>query len=118
MKTAREAQMQGEFQKIQHLAGLGSRQSESTDVPGYRVPVSKRMLDIGCLLLALPTLLPLFAVMALFIKIVSPGPVFFRQQRVGAAGQQTGVYRPGRSLPAHAERRRAARDLPRSTALY
>ena len=85
--------MQGEFHKIQHLAGLGSRQSESTDVPGYRVPVSKRMLDIGCLLLALPTLLPLFAVMALFIKIVSPGPVFFRQERVGFMGKRFRIFK-------------------------
>jgi lipopolysaccharide/colanic/teichoic acid biosynthesis glycosyltransferase len=93
MKTAREVQMQGEFQKIHHLAGLGSIQSDSAEAAGYRVPWSKRVLDIGCLLLALPTLLPIFAVIAVFIKIVSPGPVFFRQERVGFMGKRFKIFK-------------------------
>lgn len=48
----------------------------------------KRVLDIFCLLLALPTLLPLFAAIALLIKLVSPGPVFFTQDRIGFMGRR------------------------------
>jgi lipopolysaccharide/colanic/teichoic acid biosynthesis glycosyltransferase len=58
-----------------------------------RVPVAKRILDITCLILAFPTLLPLFAAIAALIKIVSPGPVFFRQERVGFMGQKFLLYK-------------------------
>jgi len=43
----------------------------------------KRGLDLTCILLALPGVLLLAAVIATFIKTVSPGPVFFKQERVG-----------------------------------
>jgi exopolysaccharide production protein ExoY len=48
-----------------------------------RVPPSKRLLDTVCIFLMLPVVLPLALFLALFIKVVSPGPVFFRQERVG-----------------------------------
>lgn len=92
MKTAREAQMRSEFPKIQQLANLGSLE-QGAGIAVHRVPISKRMLDIGCLLLALPTLLPLFAIIAVFIKIVSPGPVFFRQERVGFLGKRFRIFK-------------------------
>lgn len=43
----------------------------------------KRMLDISAALVGLILLAPLFAVIALLIKRDSPGPVFFRQRRLG-----------------------------------
>jgi lipopolysaccharide/colanic/teichoic acid biosynthesis glycosyltransferase len=52
------------------------------------IPTWKRILDITCILLAMPVLLPLGAVIFLFIKRVSPGPAFFRQQRVGVLGKK------------------------------
>jgi lipopolysaccharide/colanic/teichoic acid biosynthesis glycosyltransferase len=48
-----------------------------------KVPVGKRILDLTLIALALPVLVPLFAFIAVFIKVVSPGPVFFTQERVG-----------------------------------
>lgn len=53
-----------------------------------RVPAWKRILDIGCILLAAPAWVPLMAFLALFVKSVSPGPVFFRQERVGFRGRR------------------------------
>ncbi|HOX33258.1 MAG TPA: sugar transferase [Spirochaetales bacterium] len=51
-----------------------------------RIPVWKRVLDIcgasGLLILSSP----LFLLLALHIKLVSPGPVFFKQTRVGYKG--------------------------------
>ncbi len=44
---------------------------------------AKRIFDITCTLLALPLLVPIFLLTALVIKLDSPGPVFFVQQRVG-----------------------------------
>ena len=43
----------------------------------------KRLLDIVGSSLALIFLSPVFAVLAAIIKLTSPGPVFFRQQRLG-----------------------------------
>jgi lipopolysaccharide/colanic/teichoic acid biosynthesis glycosyltransferase len=65
----------------------------SGEIPLTRVPIAKRILDIGCLLLALPTLLPLFIGIAALIKIVSPGPVFFTQERVGFMGRKFRIFK-------------------------
>ncbi len=56
-------------------------------MPG-RIPTWKRVLDVTCVLLALPVLIPVGLVLGVFIKIVSPGPAFFRQQRVGYFGRR------------------------------
>jgi exopolysaccharide production protein ExoY len=53
-----------------------------------KIPSWKRILDITCILLTLPIWLPIVAVIALWIKIVSPGPIFFRQERVGYRGNR------------------------------
>ena len=52
-----------------------------------RAPAWKRAYDVFGSTFLLISLSPLFAVVALYIKIVSPGPVFFRQERVGYLGR-------------------------------
>lgn len=47
----------------------------------------KRAVDLLAATFGLILLGPLFAVIALFIIVDSPGPVFFRQERVGRAGR-------------------------------
>ncbi|MBW3557404.1 MAG: sugar transferase [Actinobacteria bacterium] len=47
----------------------------------------KRSLDIGLSSLVLAVLLPLVVVLALVVRLDSPGPVLFRQRRVGAGGR-------------------------------
>src|ERR1700693_570409 len=49
----------------------------------FHIPRWKRVLDLTCVFLALPIWLPLTILLMLWIKIASPGPVFYRQQRVG-----------------------------------
>ena len=49
----------------------------------YNFPTSKRALDIAGSLIGLILLFPLFVVVSIYIKIVSPGPIFFMQKRVG-----------------------------------
>jgi lipopolysaccharide/colanic/teichoic acid biosynthesis glycosyltransferase len=56
--------------------------------PVVRFPLWKRVLDITCVLLSLPILIPIGIVIAIWIKIVSPGPAFFRQSRVGYFGKR------------------------------
>lgn len=48
----------------------------------------KRMMDIAGSLIALMLCAPLFAIIAAAIKATSPGPVFFRQDRVGQHGRR------------------------------
>ena len=48
--------------------------------------MGKRVFDLLGASLALLLLLPVLACVALWIKLDSPGPVFFRQQRVGRHG--------------------------------
>jgi exopolysaccharide production protein ExoY len=51
---------------------------------------AKRSLDVLLACLALILLLPLLLLIAVLIKLDSPGPAFFTQERVGAKRQQLG----------------------------
>jgi exopolysaccharide production protein ExoY len=53
-----------------------------------RIPSSKRGSDLVCLIIGLPILVPLMAAIAVYIKLVSPGPIFYRQNRVGYREQR------------------------------
>jgi len=58
-----------------------------------RIPFGKRVFDVlvslsVMILLALPLLL-----VALFIRVVSPGPIFFRQERVGYLGRRFTLWK-------------------------
>ncbi len=52
------------------------------------VPVWKRALDIIGAAAGLVLLSPVFAAVALYIKVMSPGPAFFTQLRVGRGGRE------------------------------
>ena len=52
------------------------------------IPWWKRALDITLIVLAMPVVVPLGLLIAGMIKIVSPGPVFFQQERVGFRGRR------------------------------
>jgi lipopolysaccharide/colanic/teichoic acid biosynthesis glycosyltransferase len=53
----------------------------------------KRALDVVAALVALTVLSPLMLVVALAIKLTSPGPVIFRQSRVGQGGAPFVMYK-------------------------
>jgi lipopolysaccharide/colanic/teichoic acid biosynthesis glycosyltransferase len=52
------------------------------------IPRWKRTMDVVFLLLILPFVLPLAVLVAVLIRMVSPGPVLFRQERVGYLGRK------------------------------
>jgi lipopolysaccharide/colanic/teichoic acid biosynthesis glycosyltransferase len=52
-----------------------------------KIPVWKRAMDITGSLIGLIILIPLFLFISFLIKIVSPGPVFFKQDRIGYGGK-------------------------------
>lgn len=55
--------------------------------------VMKRTMDIVLSLVVLVVLAPLLAVLALIIKVTSPGPVLFRQVRMGARDRVFSIYK-------------------------
>ena len=65
------------------LVETGFTSAASAEVPSW-----KRILDITCILLSLPLWLPIVLLIALWIKFASPGPIFFRQERVGYRGSR------------------------------
>jgi exopolysaccharide production protein ExoY len=69
-------------------AGTGTGADTSFKAPSHDIPPWKRILDVTCILLTLALWLPVVLLIALWIKIVSPGPIFFRQERVGYRGKR------------------------------
>ena len=53
----------------------------------------KRLVDFLIAAVGLLVLLPLLLLVALFIKLDSPGPVFFRQERVGLNGRNFRIFK-------------------------
>jgi putative colanic acid biosynthesis UDP-glucose lipid carrier transferase len=59
---------------------------------GYR-GVAKRLTDIGFSALILMLLLPLLVLIAIVVKLSSPGPIIFKQRRYGLDGREIAVYK-------------------------
>ncbi|HTP30202.1 MAG TPA: sugar transferase [Anaeromyxobacteraceae bacterium] len=55
--------------------------------------LAKRLFDVAVSATALIVLSPLFALVATAIRFHSPGPVFFRQRRVGMNGREFTLYK-------------------------
>jgi lipopolysaccharide/colanic/teichoic acid biosynthesis glycosyltransferase len=64
---------------------------------------AKRAFDLMASSIGLLVLAPVFAIVAVAIKLDSPGPVFFRQVRVGRAGERFRIVK-FRTMVADAER--------------
>jgi lipopolysaccharide/colanic/teichoic acid biosynthesis glycosyltransferase len=60
---------------------------------GIPLPRWKRGIDLAACILALPFLGLCALVMTLLTRCVSPGPVFFRQERIGYMGRRFKIYK-------------------------
>lgn len=79
--------------------------------------MAKRLFDIGFSILGLLILSPVLVVAAILVRLSSPGPVLFRQERVGREFQSFTIYK-FRTMVADAPQRGAAitcGDDPRIT---
>ncbi len=78
----------------------------------------KRLLDISVSLVILILSLPITLITAIFIKLESPGPVIFKQERVGLNGKVFNIYK-FRSMVQDAEKKTgpvwAGKNDPRIT---
>jgi lipopolysaccharide/colanic/teichoic acid biosynthesis glycosyltransferase len=57
------------------------------------VPVWKSTLDVVCIVLSTPLWLPLMLLLMLVTRFASPGPIFYRQRRVGLGGRQFLIWK-------------------------
>src|SRR5687768_5290285 len=57
------------------------------------LPAWKRMVDIACCFIAFPVLGLVALAAALTVKMTSPGPILFRQERVGHLGRRFSLYK-------------------------
>jgi exopolysaccharide biosynthesis polyprenyl glycosylphosphotransferase len=91
--------------EVRQLAGvpLLSVPSATVDPASLRV---KRAFDVAVSAVALVLLAPVLAACALAIKLDTPGPIFFRQRRVGKDERRFEVLK-FRSMHVDAERRKA-----------
>jgi lipopolysaccharide/colanic/teichoic acid biosynthesis glycosyltransferase len=74
---------------IEHLSenNLGSL------IPGIVYAKVKRVWDFAVSLVLLPVLLPFLLLVALLIRLDSPGPVLFRQERMGYRGEKFRMFK-------------------------
>lgn len=56
-------------------------------LPSRQYLLVRRVVELGVTVLLLPLILPILAVVALLVRLDSPGPVFFVQTRIGRRGQ-------------------------------
>ncbi len=101
---------------IDELGGLPIITLQATPLFGVNL-VCKRLFDVCLAGLALLALAPLFVALALLVRLSGPGPILFRQRRVGMDGQEFDMLK-FRTMGADAERRgarMATRGDPRCT---
>jgi len=83
--------------KLQHIAVRSLDGIPLLTVKEQRTPALslflKRILDLGLALVAIVVLSPVFAALAILVKKSSPGPVLFRQERVGLNGRLFNMYK-------------------------
>ena len=80
------------------------RENLDQELVSPQFPRWKRCLDIFCICLTLPLWLPLTMLAMLWIKIASPGPVFYRQERIGYRKNRFMMFK-FRSMKVNAETR-------------
>src|SRR4029077_17983308 len=55
----------------------------AAEVSAARMPRWKRILDVTCIVLSSPFWLPVMTLVMGLVRLTSPGPIFYRQERVG-----------------------------------
>ncbi len=88
------------FTPLHLVENLGLEVTHQLINPSQRI--IKRSLDVLLVLISLPVMLPVFLILALLIRLDSPGPVFYTQKRVGHAGKEIRIWK-FRTMMANAE---------------
>ena len=78
--------------RIEHLGGVPLMVLNSVDPKGWQFAVKHAVDRVGALLCLL-LVSPLFLMLMLAVKISSPGPIFFSQERIGRDGKIFGCLK-------------------------
>jgi exopolysaccharide biosynthesis polyprenyl glycosylphosphotransferase len=78
--------------KMNHLYGAVLIEIRQDLMPKWQRLV-KRLIDVTASLLILVFFSPLYAYMALRVRLSSPGPIFFSQERIGLNGKPFTIYK-------------------------
>ena len=70
------------------ISASAAKQIDGCVYTSNRIPRWKRLFDLTCILLSLPCWLILMAVVVLGMQIAAPGPILFRQERIGLNGRR------------------------------
>ena len=106
--------------QVHNLDGIPLVNVRHYPTENFRYAVLKRLFDVALSLAVLVIFSPLFLLIAILIKLTSPGPVFFVQERVGLNGKAFGMlkFRTMRQDPAlNSEDHWTSRDDPYVTPL-
>jgi lipopolysaccharide/colanic/teichoic acid biosynthesis glycosyltransferase len=83
METPQKAMTTNQIKSSVRERGSVGPLAQSQALPGW-----KRFLDLALVLATAPIWLPLMFLISVLIKLVSPGPALFRQERIGHRGQR------------------------------
>lgn len=78
--------------KMNHLFGVPLIQIKTDLMPAWQL-FAKRLIDIGVSLLFLLICSPVYLITAILVKFSSPGPIFFRQSRIGFHGKEFNIIK-------------------------
>ncbi|MGB3769732.1 MAG: sugar transferase [Rhodococcus sp. (in: high G+C Gram-positive bacteria)] len=98
--------------RVEHLGGLPLMVLPHVDPKGWQFFV-KGLMDRGFAAIGVLILSPVFLLLALLVRLSSPGPIFFSQERIGRDGKTFGCLkfrsmRPPRASDAAFERQTGA----------
>jgi len=106
--------------RLEELFGMPVLTISPPPLGHWRNRMIKRALDIACSLAGIVALSPFLILLAIMVKLSSPGPVFYRQERVGRGGRNFMMMK-FRSMRADAEKNTGAvwavKDDPRRTSI-
>ncbi|MGQ9626423.1 MAG: undecaprenyl-phosphate glucose phosphotransferase [Anaerolineae bacterium] len=99
---------------VEDLGGVPMISVRDISISGWSLAF-KRALDVSLALAGLILLSPLLGLVALAIKLDSPGPVLFRQTRVGKGGRHFTLYKFRSMYEGAEEEQEQFRDLNEAT---
>jgi exopolysaccharide biosynthesis polyprenyl glycosylphosphotransferase len=109
----------GGMARTEHIYGLPLIEVLPVPMPAWEQS-TKRLIDLAVSLVVLVVGLPLWTLLGALVRLTSPGPAIYRQQRVGQHGRVFTMYK-FRTMHKHAEAQTgpvwATEDDPRYTPL-
>jgi lipopolysaccharide/colanic/teichoic acid biosynthesis glycosyltransferase len=84
-------------------------------VPALIYPQFKRVIDFLGALLFLPIVVPIVCICAIFIKLETPGPIFYHQRRTGMGGRPLTIFKLRTMIHKHDGRAYTLQDDKRIT---